>query len=189
MKAPFIVLSGLPASGKSTLGRSIAQALRLPMLDKDEILEDLFESRGIGDADWRRRLSREADKELIERATKFPAAVIASWWRHPSSSVASGTPSEWLLSLQGEVIEIYCACSPSVAASRFIGRARHAGHIDGRHTFEALLASFQTQASLGPLRIGRTIEVSTENEPNVASLIGQFGCDPSENLSHAQPAA
>ena len=58
MKAPFIVLSGLPASGKSTLGRAVAKALRLPMLDKDELLEALFESRGIGDADWRRRLSR-----------------------------------------------------------------------------------------------------------------------------------
>jgi len=159
------------------------------MLDKDEILEALFESRGIGNADWRRRLSREADQELIERATKLPAAVIASWWRHPGSSVASGTPSEWLLSLQGEVVEIYCVCSPSVAASRFIGRTRHAGHIDGRHTFEALLASFQVQASLGPLRVGRTIEANTEDDPNLARLIGQLGCDPSENRCHAQPAA
>ena len=187
MKAPFIVLSGLPASGKSTLGRAIAKALRLPMLDKDELLEALFESRGIGDADWRRRLSRIADQELIERATKLPAAVIASWWRHPDSLETSGTPSEWLSSLQGEVVEICCVCSPSVAASRFIERTRHAGHVDGRHTFEALLASFQVQASLGPLTIGRTLEVSTEGEPNVARLLGQLDCDPSENLCHAQP--
>lgn len=189
MEAPFIVLSGLPASGKSTLGRVLAEALRLPMLDKDEILEALFERRGIGDAAWRARLSRIADQELIERATKLPAAVIASWWRHPRSSAASGTPSEWLLSLQGEVVEIHCLCSPKVAASRFIERTRHAGHADGRHTFEALLASFQTQASLGPLRIGRTIEVGTENEPNVAMLLGQLGCDPSEKRCDAEPAA
>jgi len=189
VKAPFIVVSGLPASGKSTLGRAIAKALRLPMLDKDEILEALFENRGIGDADWRRRLSRIADQELIEQATKLPAAVITSWWRHPNSSAGSGTPSEWLHSLQGEVVEIYCVCSPSVAASRFIQRTRHAGHVDGRHTFEGLLASFQTQASFGPLRIGRTIEVSTETDPSVARLLGQLGCNPSENRCHAQPAA
>jgi glucokinase len=143
MKSPFIVLSGLPASGKSTLGRAIAKALRLPMLDKDEILEALFESRGIGDAGWRRRLSRIADQELIEQAIKLPAAVITSWWHHPKSSVTSGTPSEWLLSLQGEIVEIYCVCRPSVAASRFVGRNRHAGHVDSRHTFEGLLASFK----------------------------------------------
>jgi glucokinase len=189
LKTSFIVLSGLPASGKSTLGRAIAEALRLPILDKDEILEALFESRGIGDADWRRRLSRIADQELIEQATKLPTAVITSWWRHPNSSAASGTPSEWLLSLPGEVVEIYCVCSPSVAASRFVGRTRHAGHVDGQYTFEALLASFQTQVSLGPLKVGRTIEVSTEAAPSVARLLGQLGFDPSENPCHAQPAA
>ena len=78
MKALFIVLSGLPASGKSTLGRAIANALGLPMIDKDEILEALFESHGIGDADWRSRLSRLADQELIAQATKLPSAVITS---------------------------------------------------------------------------------------------------------------
>jgi cytidylate kinase len=180
MKTQFIVLSGLPASGKSTLGRAIAKALDLPLLDKDEILEFLFESRSIGDAEWRRRLSRDADQELIDRATKLPAAVIASWWCHPSSSVASGTPIEWLLSLRAQVVEIYCVCSPSIAASRFVGRNRHAGHVDGRHTFEALLASFHTQRSLGPLRIGRTIEVDTENEPNLAVLLSQIGCAPKQ---------
>lgn len=189
MKARFIVLSGLPASGKSTLGRTIAKALSLPMLDKDEILEALFESRGIGSADWRRQLSRIADQELIERATKLSAAVIASWWRHPSSSVASGTPSDWLLSLQVEIVELYCVCSPSVAASRFVGRVRHAGHLDGRHTFEVLLAGFRAQASLGPLRIGRTIQIGTEEEPDVARLLGQLGSYPSENRRRAQPSA
>ena len=41
---PFVVVSGLPASGKSTLSRRLATALSLPMLDKDDILEGLFES-------------------------------------------------------------------------------------------------------------------------------------------------
>lgn len=178
MKAPFIVMSGLPASGKSTLGQVIARAARIPMLDKDDILEALFESRGIGDADWRRRLSRIADQELIERACMLPAAVIASWWHHPRSSAASGTPTEWLQSLHGEVIEVYCVCSPNVAASRFMARERHAGHLDGQHMFEGLLESFQAQAALGPLKVGRTIEVGTEDQPNVAWLLSQLGFEP-----------
>ncbi len=151
------------------------------MLDKDEILEALFESHGIGDAHWRQRLSRVADQELIAQAAKLPAAVITSWWQHPNSSVASGTPSQWLRSLQGQIVEIHCVCSPSVSASRFVRRVRHAGHVDGRYTFESLLASFQVQASLGPLNIGQTLEVSTETEPNVASLLGQISSDSSEN--------
>jgi hypothetical protein len=159
------------------------------MLDKDVVLESLFENRGIGDADWRRRLSRIADRELIEQATTSPAAVIASWWCHPNSSAASGTPTEWLRSLPGEVVEIHCVCSPSVAASRFVGRNRHVGHVDNQYTFEALLARFQIQATLGPLKVGRTIEVSTEGEPNIARLVGQLSSNPSENPCDAKPAA
>ncbi len=147
------------------------------MLDKDDMLEALFERHGIGNADWRRRLSRMADHELIERASKLPAVVIASWWQHPRSLAASGTPSEWLRSLPGEVIEIYCVCKPSVAAARLVQRTRHPGHVDGQYTFDALLERFQTQASFGPLGVGRAIEVSTESEPDIAKLLEQLGSD------------
>jgi shikimate kinase len=51
-----VVLSGLPCSGKSRLGRQLAVALNLPVIDKDDMLERLFEAQGIGDAVWRRRL-------------------------------------------------------------------------------------------------------------------------------------
>jgi len=45
----YIILTGLPASGKSTLGRAVAAALGLPMLDKDDILEALgLEERSSG---------------------------------------------------------------------------------------------------------------------------------------------
>lgn len=46
-----IIVSGIPASGKSTIGRAVAAALELAMLDKDEILETLFSSRGVGNAE------------------------------------------------------------------------------------------------------------------------------------------
>jgi shikimate kinase len=42
----FVAVSGLPASGKTVLGRALAGALDLPLLDKDEILESMFESLG-----------------------------------------------------------------------------------------------------------------------------------------------
>jgi shikimate kinase len=44
---PFVVLSGLPGSGKSTIGREIAAALSLPLIDKDDILARLFDGRGL----------------------------------------------------------------------------------------------------------------------------------------------
>ena len=61
MRKPFVVISGLPGSGKTTLARRLAPALNLPLIDKDDILDRLFEAKGSGDAVWRRRLSRESD--------------------------------------------------------------------------------------------------------------------------------
>jgi AAA domain len=36
----FVVMSGLPASGKSTLGRELGQALGLSVIDKDTVLKN-----------------------------------------------------------------------------------------------------------------------------------------------------
>lgn len=65
---PYVVASGLPASGKTTLARRLTSALELPLIDKDDILDRLFEERGIGDPAWRRRLSRESDRGLQDEA-------------------------------------------------------------------------------------------------------------------------
>jgi shikimate kinase len=58
---PFVIVSGLPGSGTTTLGRRLARALGPPLIDKDEILDRLFETKGVGDSVWRRALSREGD--------------------------------------------------------------------------------------------------------------------------------
>jgi shikimate kinase len=51
----YVVVSGFPTSGKSTLARALSQALSLALLDKDYFLEAHFDSKGIGDAQWRRQ--------------------------------------------------------------------------------------------------------------------------------------
>src|SRR6185436_9292554 len=116
----FVVVTGLPASGKSTVGAAVATTLGLPLFDKDVILEALFESLGVGDGEWRMRLSRAADEVLRRQVLGSRGAVVASWWRHPLSEAPSGTPTEWLSSLPGALIEIYCKCRPETAAERFL---------------------------------------------------------------------
>jgi shikimate kinase len=111
-----IIISGIPASGKSTVGRALATAMQLVMLDKDDFLEALFKSEGTGDVAWRRQLSRAADDILREKVLSAEGAVITSWWRHPASRLDSGTPVEWLSALAGVAIEVHCVCSPEVAA-------------------------------------------------------------------------
>ena len=51
-----IVVNGLPATGKTTLARRLANDLSLPLLAKDVIKETLFETLGWSDREWSRRL-------------------------------------------------------------------------------------------------------------------------------------
>lgn len=144
------------------------------MFDKDEILEDLFNEKGVGDTQWRTSLSRAADEILRERACRSESAVIVSWWRHPASTVASGTPIEWLSELQGTLIEVYCVCDPAIAVERFKSRTRHSGHLDQLKAHDDLLPSFKQHAALGPLGIGRLIEVNTDGTVNLPDIVNKI---------------
>lgn len=169
-----IIVTGIPASGKSTIGQAVAAALGLAMFDKDEILEALFNSRGVGNADWRRELSRAADDELKEKALRSEGAVISSWWHHPASNVDTGTPIEWLSSFPGVVVELNCVCNPQIAADRFLSRTRHEGHLDRYKTYAELLASFEQQAALGPLGVGPLVTVNTEGSVELETVLAQI---------------
>jgi hypothetical protein len=167
---PFVVVSGLPGSGKTTLARKLAPALTLPLFDKDDILEGLFDALGVGDADWRQRLSRASD-EIFERLAKTSnGAVLTSFWRTPEISTQSGTPTDWIASTSKRIVEVHCICAPEIAAQRFINRIRHPGHLDSAKRAEDVLSSFRILATVGALGLGELLQVDTTNEIDADSL-------------------
>jgi predicted kinase len=87
----FVVVSGLPASGKTTLAAALAEEIAAPHLDKDVFLEALFDREGASDSESRQKLSRRADEEFQSQALKQPLAVLSSWWRHPGGHPNSPT--------------------------------------------------------------------------------------------------
>ncbi|MDB4264916.1 ATP-binding protein [bacterium] len=167
----YILISGIPGCGKSTLGKSLSTALGLPMLDKDDILEAMFDSLGVGEADWRHRLSRSADEELQRMVKRIDKAIITSWWRHPELTGESGTPIEWLSSPEGIIVEVHCICDPRVAAKRFSGRSRHQGHLDETRGREDLVPKFEQLALLGPLGMGNIVYAETSGQVNMHKLL------------------
>lgn len=161
MERQFVVVSGLPGSGKTTLARRLAPALNLPLIDKDDILDGQFESQGIGDAAWRRTLSRESDAVFEAAAMSSSGAILVSCWHLPGMATDSGTSTHWLSALSKVVVNVDCLCSPDVAAGRFEERTRHVGHLDTEVTAADRLASIRAQSRLGHLDIQPRIEVDT----------------------------
>lgn len=174
MDRRFVVVSGLPASGKSTVAQQLAPALGLALLDKDTILEGLFQSRGIGDLAWRRFLSRESDSILRVEATASDGAILVSHWRLPGMTPDSGTPTDWLAELSGSLVNLHCECSAETAAGRFFHRNRHPGHLDPESSYAEILESIRAVARLGRLDIGLRVDVDTSRALDFDALLREI---------------
>jgi predicted kinase len=126
----LVVVTGPPASGKSTLARELATALRVPFLSKDELKERMYEV--FGDAS-------EAEEE-VERA------AVAILFSVTSSNLDAGvdvlvesnfdatTDTRLFEGLDARILQVHCGGDPGELAQGFAERAasgrRHPGHDD-----------------------------------------------------------
>ncbi len=159
-----IYVTGLPGAGKTTIGRYISDLLAIPILDKDEYLETLFEARGVGDENWRYSLSREADALFQMEAKSMNKVILVSHWRPKNVSVNYGTPSDWLTDTYSNIFEVYCDCPIREAANRFTNRVRHKGHVDELRTGTEVEEWLNEYALHLPIGIGKHITVNSKNE-------------------------
>ncbi len=169
----FVVVSGIPGCGKSTVGRALAEHLDTPYLDKDEILESLFDGLECSSEETRHRLSRAADEEFESKALSCTRAVLDSFWRHPSADTQSGTPSGWLTAPEVHSVEVLCGCPPELAATRFLRRTRHVGHLDSAWNHASLVAQSRKLMHRLPLGGGALIEVDTTDTVDLKQLAAQ----------------
>jgi hypothetical protein len=170
----MIIVSGLPASGKSTLARNLATELGLAVIDKDDFLTRHLMGRSYFDAEYRQKSSRLADREFEDAAHQAGSAVLVSHWRHPDSDSTSGTPSDWLRGFD-DLVEVFCDCTPLTAVQRFSSRHRHPGHGDSRWNRDESIKQFEDYAAIGPLGIGRLIVVNTEEPIDIATVADRCG--------------
>lgn len=135
MRSPlFVVVSGPPASGKSTLAPQLAAGLHLPLIAKDTIKDALMSILPTPDVEASRQVGRAAVKAMLAvAATSPPGAVI-------ESNFYRSAAREELRRLPGTIVEVFCRCDASVAAERYRARAgtRLAGHFDSVRTTDEL---------------------------------------------------
>lgn len=160
----FVVVSGPPASGKSTLAPRVAESLGLPLIAKDTIKEALLSVLDAPDVGTSRQLGRASAHAMLAVAAQSPigAVIECNFYRSIARSELDALP--------GQVIELFCRCHPDVAWGRYRNRAgtRHAGHFDHARGRDELWNDEVAEPVAGPWPL---LEVDTNTPVDVTAVV------------------
>jgi len=160
-----IIVAGLPCTGKTTLGRLIAQHLGFPFVHKDGIKEILFEQLGWSDREWSRQFGR-ASSELLYYLLEAQLVAGCSLVVESNFDPTFATPRFQALQARYDFIpiQVQCKAKGEVLFRRFQTRSesgeRHPGHVDQLNYAEfktALLAGSSEPLPIG----GQIFEIDT----------------------------
>ena len=128
----LIIIAGMPATGKSTIAKKIAAELCLPILEKDDIKEELFDTVGYKDLAEKRMLDTAATAILLrctEEVLKSGQSLI----------IVNNFESNMRDKVQAMIdrcdcssVTVFLGGDPEVLYARYIERdkkrSRHMGH-------------------------------------------------------------
>lgn len=129
----LIILSGLPASGKSTVARMLQGTFPYPILEKDHMKECLFDTLGFQSHEEKRRLDAAAARILLQTAEEI-LTTGGSVILDNNFDIAAG---EALRSLQSRLhlrsVTLLLTADEEVLYERYLARdlahTRHPGHV------------------------------------------------------------
>jgi predicted kinase len=156
MDRRIVFVSGPPGAGKTTLALQLASLLGMSLVSKDTIKEAIWDALDLpaGSAEASARAGTAAMETLWALAAYGDGMILEANFR-PHSEYERGR----LISLDANVVEVYCRCNPEEAARRFVERAKLAKHHPA-HVRTTVSTEFLAEFD-GPMRIGPVIEVNT----------------------------
>jgi predicted kinase len=164
---PLVIVTGPPASGKTTLGRTLATRLYMPFLYKDGIKETLFDTLGWSDRAWSRKLG-VVTYALLFHLLEMELAAGRSLVVESNFDAERSGPSFLALRERYDFrpVQVCCVAEGAVLLERCRSRAasdeRHPGHDELANMAE--LEPILLCGRLDPLPLdGPIIEIDTTN--------------------------
>jgi predicted kinase len=164
-KPSLILVNGLPCTGKTTLARTLAARLGLPLFTKDQVKELLFETLGWSDRAWSKQLGVASTAVLfsvVEAELAVGRSLVAESNFHPELDALR------VRALQERhtfgIVQILCFADGPTLWERYqrraAGQERHPGHLD--HILVEELRPQLLRGRVEPLPVGGALrEVDT----------------------------
>lgn len=174
----LLVITGAPASGKTTIGKRLAADLGCTFLSKDLFKEVLFDELGWRDREWSMRLGSASMRLLYRVAAEVlnagqSVAVESNFYPHWDNAPLSELQRRY----DCRVVQVMCTAPGEVLWQRFerrnVSGERHPGHVDVTRMDELrpiiAEAPWPTLELDGPLL---TIETSDFEKMDYDGLLG-----------------
>lgn len=128
-----ILVAGMPASGKSTIAKYLAEKLEIPMISKDNLKEIMFDEIGFGSREEKNKLGRASMKIMYHIAEQMMTTNTAFILENNFEDISKGELMQLLDKYGYTAITVRLTGDYQKIYERFAARdkspERHRGHV------------------------------------------------------------
>jgi predicted kinase len=164
----LIVINGLPATGKTTLGRQIADRFGIPIFSKDDFKETIFDRLGWSDREWSKKVGSAAigvQFIVAESCLRVgQSCIVENFFRRVTVDNFGETFTEMCSRHGFRMVQVLVKADGDEVCRRFERRARHGPRHPGHSDLETLgeIRPILQQGRNEPLDLpGELVEVDT----------------------------
>ena len=133
----IIILTGMPAAGKSTIAAKLSDAFKLPILEKDNLKEGLFDTLGFENYPQKRKLDHAANAVLLRCAEALIKQQVPTIIDNNFDTASGEQLNKLVTDYDCDCLTIFLGGNTDVFYERYVERdrlhLRHLGHILQEH--------------------------------------------------------